>query len=140
MTRTRPLLPFVDQAEQAAQSSLRVAGNVKIGSIQYHGHCGSGAKAAVLSVTLAPDRKSFIARPGPRVEFTPAVSFCVTRQTQVKIDCDWQNPTDDGQTNCCGWLTDRSGVSWRIAPSMLADVLRTGVPQRPTGSRRQRCI
>lgn len=48
----------------------------------------------------------------------------------------WQALTEDGGTpGRCGWLTDRWGVSWQIAPEALPRLL--GAPDRSAAGRAQ---
>ena len=57
--------------------------------------------------------------------FNEAVSFLRTCETQEEIDRFWAKLTaDGGQESMCGWLKDKFGVSWQIAPSILEKMLR----------------
>jgi predicted 3-demethylubiquinone-9 3-methyltransferase (glyoxalase superfamily) len=57
--------------------------------------------------------------------FTEAVSFMRRCETQTEIDRFWAALTaDGGQESMCGWLKDRFGVSWQIAPAGLDAMLR----------------
>jgi predicted 3-demethylubiquinone-9 3-methyltransferase (glyoxalase superfamily) len=48
-----------------------------------------------------------------------------TCETQEEIDRFWAKLTaDGGQESMCGWLKDKFGVSWQIAPSILEKMLR----------------
>lgn len=47
-------------------------------------------------------------------------------QTQQEIDRYWGKLTaDGGQEGRCGWLKDKYGVSWQVAPAVLAEMLRS---------------
>ena len=57
--------------------------------------------------------------------FNEAISFLRTCETQAEIDRFWRKLTaDGGQESACGWLKDKFGVSWQIAPSILEKMLR----------------
>ena len=49
---------------------------------------------------------------GPQYQFTPAISFVVTCDTQDEIDLYWEMLGNNGHYQPCGWLTDQFGVSW----------------------------
>jgi len=55
--------------------------------------------------------------------FNEAISLMVECQTQPEIDYYWEKLTDGGQESFCGWLKDRFGVSWQVAPMLLQDML-----------------
>ena len=53
--------------------------------------------------------------------FSPAISFVVNCQNQQEIDYFWDKLTEGGDPNSqqCGWLADRYGMSWQIVPASL---------------------
>ncbi|MGN6351536.1 MAG: VOC family protein [Candidatus Nitrosocosmicus sp.] len=55
--------------------------------------------------------------------FTPAISFVVNCETQDEIDYFWERLSEGGKTEQCGWLSDRYGVSWQIAPNILGQLM-----------------
>jgi predicted 3-demethylubiquinone-9 3-methyltransferase (glyoxalase superfamily) len=51
-----------------------------------------------------------------------AVSFIVNCDTQSEIDYYWEKLTaDGGEPGPCGWLKDKFGLSWQVAPSKVGD-------------------
>ena len=44
--------------------------------------------------------------------------------TQAEIDEYWDKLCAGGETQPCGWLTDRFGVSWQIIPAALAQMMQ----------------
>lgn len=62
---------------------------------------------------------------GPKYKFTPATSFCVECETQEEIDYHWEKLGEGGRYNQCGWLDDKFGVSWQIAPAVLHKLMAT---------------
>lgn len=62
---------------------------------------------------------------GPGVEYTDAVSLEVRCADQAEIDHYWDGLlAGGGQPEQCGWLIDRYGVRWQIAPQVLFDLWR----------------
>ena len=56
--------------------------------------------------------------------FTPALSLFVTCETQEEVDEYWAKLSEGGETQGCGWIKDRYGVSWQIVPAVLQDLLQ----------------
>ena len=57
--------------------------------------------------------------------FNEAISLMVECETQKEIDYYWGKLTrDGGQESVCGWLKDKFGVSWQVAPTVLGQMLR----------------
>ena len=60
----------------------------------------------------------------PDAGFTESISLFVSVETQDEIDDLWERLTEDGgEPGRCGWLKDRYGLSWQIAPNMLGTLL-----------------
>lgn len=55
--------------------------------------------------------------------FTEAVSFLVNCTTQDEIDNYWDKLSAVPESEQCGWLKDKYGVSWQIVPVQLDDLL-----------------
>ncbi len=53
--------------------------------------------------------------------FNEGVSLQVMCETQDQIDRYWEALSDGGDKGPCGWLTDRYGISWQIAPAVIND-------------------
>lgn len=63
--------------------------------------------------------------------FNEAVSLMRLCETQEEIDRYWEKLTaDGGQESMCGWLKDKFGVSWQIAPAGLDRMLRDPDPKK----------
>jgi predicted 3-demethylubiquinone-9 3-methyltransferase (glyoxalase superfamily) len=77
-----------------------------------------------MSATFQLDGLEFIAfNGGPTFTFSPAVSFFVRCETQQEIDYLWEKLSAGGETQRCGWLKDKFGVSWQIVPPILSELL-----------------
>lgn len=51
------------------------------------------------------------------------MSLYVRCKTQEEIDWLWEKLTEGGEENQCGWLKDKYGVSWQIAPAVVDEML-----------------
>ena len=60
--------------------------------------------------------------------FNEAISLMVYCDTQEEIEYYWEKLKADGDPDAqqCGWLKDRYGVSWQVAPRLLGEMIRTG--------------
>lgn len=68
---------------------------------------------------------------GPEFTFNEAVSFVVECDDQAEVDRLWSALTaDGGEPGPCGWLKDRYGLSWQIAPKRLVELLDDPDPGR----------
>ncbi|MDN3669816.1 VOC family protein [Echinicola jeungdonensis] len=55
--------------------------------------------------------------------FNEAVSFIVNCQTQKEIDFYWNKLSAFPDSEQCGWLKDKFGVSWQVVPTVLPELL-----------------
>jgi predicted 3-demethylubiquinone-9 3-methyltransferase (glyoxalase superfamily) len=61
---------------------------------------------------------------GPKYNFTEAVSFFISVETQEQVDYFWNRLTaDGGEESRCGWLKDKFGLSWQVIPQALPQML-----------------
>ena len=126
MSKICPCLWFESEAEEAAKFYVSLLPGSKIETIQRNNIDGPGGKAGtvlVVEFTLAGQRLMAL-NGGMRVEYTHAVSFKIDCADQAEVDRLWDGLlTGGGQSNRCGWLRDRYGISWQIVPSALPKYL-----------------
>jgi predicted 3-demethylubiquinone-9 3-methyltransferase (glyoxalase superfamily) len=60
---------------------------------------------------------------GPIFKFNEAVSFYVECEDQAEVDYFWMRLSADSQSEQCGWLKDRFGISWQIVPKQMGELL-----------------
>ena len=138
MQKLTPCLWFDDKAEEAANLYASIFKNSKVKGITHYGDAGAGAsgrpKGTVMTVSFQLDGHEFLAlNGGPVFTFSPAISFIVNCKTQKEVDELWENLSDGGTTNQCGWLQDKYGVSWQIVPTVLGEMMQdkdTGKSER----------
>lgn len=125
MQKITPFLWFDGRAEEAMNFYTSVFPNARIGEVSRYGEAGPGPKGSVMSASFELEGQAFIAlNGGPMFSFTPAISFFVNCQTQDEIDTYWARLSEGGQTQPCGWLQDKFGLSWQIVPTALGQMLQ----------------
>jgi predicted 3-demethylubiquinone-9 3-methyltransferase (glyoxalase superfamily) len=62
--------------------------------------------------------------------FNEAVSFMVYCDTQKEIDYFWDKLSADPNSEQCGWLKDKFGLSWQIVPTVMAEVMKKGTKEQ----------
>ncbi len=68
--------------------------------------------------------------------FNESISFLINCDTQEEIDYYWNKLSAVPESEQCGWLKDKFGVSWQVAPSALINKMM----QDPNTEKRERVI
>lgn len=128
-----PNLWFNNNAEEAVNFYLSVFKNSRITYTSHytdagkdiHGHTSKD----ILVIEFEIDGQKFSAlNGGPNFKFSEAISFIIPCETQEEIDYYWDKLSEGGDPRAqqCGWLKDKFGVSWQVAPRMLDRLLADG--------------
>ena len=124
MQKITPFLWFDTEGEDAARFYTSVFPNSKIGEIARYGSAGPRPEGTVMTVSFELDGQRVTAlNGGSEFTFSEAVSFLVDCETQDEVDAYWEALTAGGEPGPCGWLQDRFGLSWQIAPTALPRLL-----------------
>lgn len=125
-----PCLWFDNQAEEAAIFYTSIFKNSKIESISYYGKEGFDIhhqkEGTVMVVEFQINGQFFTAlNGGPIFKFNESISLQVFCDNQAEIDYYWERLTSNGgEESECGWLKDKYGLSWQIAPSILPKLMK----------------
>lgn len=120
MSNLFPCLWFKSEAEEALQYYVSIIRNSSMENVHRAGEVGPFSKGAVISATAVLDGQRVLALNGnPQFQFTPAMSLVALCDTQAEIDDYWDKLGAGGQTMACGWLTDKYGVAWQVAPRIF---------------------
>jgi predicted 3-demethylubiquinone-9 3-methyltransferase (glyoxalase superfamily) len=131
MQKITPFLWFDDQAEEAMNYYVSIFKNSKAGNVTRYGDAGPGPKGSVMTVSFELEGQPFTAlNGGPHFKFTEAISFVVDCATQEEVDELWDKLSEGGQTQQCGWLKDKFGLSWQIVPSVLMELMQDPDPRK----------
>jgi len=124
LQRITPNLWFDTQAEEAANFYVSVFPDSRIVAITHYTEAGPREAGMVLTVEFELSGQRFTAiNGGPQFTFDEAISLLVNCETQDEIDYYWDRlRSDGGQEGPCGWLKDRYGLSWQVAPTGMDEL------------------
>ena len=121
-----PFLWFDSQAEETARFYTQIFKDSKILSVSRYGKAGAEAsgrpKGTVMTVAIQLDGQEFLAlNGGPHFKFTEAISLVVNCESQEEVNYYWEKLSAGGDEKAqqCGWLKDKYGLSWQVAPTVL---------------------
>lgn len=128
MQKITPCLWFDNQAEEAVNFYTSIFKNSRIGMISRYGKEGfeiHGQKeGTVLTIEFELEGQKFLAlNGGPVFKFNEAVSFIVDCETQEELDYYWGKLSAVPESEQCGWLKDKYGVSWQIVPAIVNELI-----------------
>ncbi len=63
---------------------------------------------------------------GPMFKFNEAISFVIHCDNQEEIDYYWGKLSYVPESEQCGWLKDKYGLSWQIVPTIMDKMLGSG--------------
>ncbi len=129
MQKIVPHLWFDAEAEEAVGFYVSIFKNSRIVDMALYGQAGAEAsgmpEGTVMTITFQLEGQDFMAlNGGPVFTFSPAVSFFVNCDTQEEVDELWEQLSEGGEEEQCGWLRDKYGVSWQIVPTILGETLQ----------------
>lgn len=61
--------------------------------------------------------------------FNESMSFIINCQDQAEIDYFWDKLSHVPESEQCGWVKDKFGVSWQIVPAMIDDFMISGTEE-----------
>lgn len=96
-------------------------------------------KGSVMLCNFELDGQAFIAlNGGTDPGYNDAISLLVECETQAEVDELWGKLTAGGSERPCGWLRDKFGVSWQVAPKRLLALVQD--PDDARASRAMRAM
>lgn len=128
MQKITPNLWFDKQAEEAVKFYTSVFKNSQMGEVSRYGKEGfeihGMPEGTAMTVTFELEGQEFMAlNGGPIFKFSEAISFIVNCETQEEIDYYWEKLSAVPESEQCGWLKDKFGLSWQIVPAVLGELM-----------------
>jgi len=125
MQKIVPFLWYSKEAEEAAAFYTSIFPNSRVTRVSaLPSESPSGPPGSVKIVEFTLFGQSFTAMTAGQLDpFNHAVSFVVNCEDQAEVDRYWNALLQGGSAEACGWLKDRFGVSWQIAPTILGEMI-----------------
>ncbi len=130
-----PHLWLEKDADKAAEFYVSVFKNSRILKTSYYPEAAeevSGQKkGSVMTVGFVLEGQEFmVLNGGPAFKLNEAVSFMVFCENQKEIDYFWDKLSFVPESEQCGWLKDKFGLSWQIVPTILDTMITDKDPQK----------
>lgn len=93
-----------------------------LSSVMADNPSGPAGSVGIISFILGGQNYMAI-EAGPLDPFNHSFSIMVEVDTQAELDRLWDALSDGGSIEQCGWLKDRWGLSWQIAPRRLGELM-----------------
>ena len=126
MPHITPNLWFDDNALEAAEFYCSIFPDSHVDAVNAlpaDSPSGPAGSVKVVEFTLCGQPFQAMSA-GPLDPFNHAVSFMVECKDQKEIDRYWEALGAGGTYEPCGWLKDRYGLSWQIAPTVLFEMTK----------------
>ncbi|GAB1483313.1 VOC family protein [Treponema sp.] len=129
-----PSLMFIGsncgKTEEAVHFYASVFKNSRVGEMaRYEGTEGPDKQGSVKYAPFSLEGQAFTAMDSAydhKFALNEAVSFMVYCKDQKELDYYWDKLSAVPESEQCGWLKDKYGVSWQIVPSIMDEMMRAG--------------
>lgn len=128
---------FEERMEEAVDFYLSIFKDAKVSRKIYYSKEGKEIhgfpEGAIMTIEFELAGRQFMAlNGGPQFKFTEAVSFLINCESQEEIDYYWDRLTEGGdeESQVCGWLKDKFGVSWQVSPIELDNMMSDSDSQK----------
>ena len=125
-----PNLWFEHNAQEAIDFYISVFPDAKIISTEHYPEEGLADfqkefAGKVLTIEFELAGQKFVAiNAGPEFKFNESISFQVDCKDQEEIDYFWEKLSAVPESEQCGWLKDKYGLSWQIVPENMAELMK----------------
>ena len=133
-----PFLMFVGnvygKAKEASEYYLSIFNNSKRGLITYYpAGMEPDKEGNVMFTDFKLENQWFAAMDSGHKHdfaFNESVSFIVNCDSQKEIDYYWERLSAFPESEQCGWLKDKFGVSWQIVPNQMNEMMEKGTREQ----------
>jgi len=116
------------KAEEAIQFYTSIFKNAKIGSLIRRTGDDTIAKAGTLAFgDFMLENTWLVAMDGGQgheFTFNEGVSLMISCKDQAEIDYYWEKLSAVPESEQCGWLKDKYGVSWQVVPENIEELMK----------------
>jgi predicted 3-demethylubiquinone-9 3-methyltransferase (glyoxalase superfamily) len=128
MKKISTFLWFDKEAADAAKFYTSVFKDSKIINSTTLENTPSGT-VAIITIELFGQEYRLMSA-GPLFKFNESISFVINCDNQEEIDYYWEKLSADANSEQCGWLKDKFGVSWQVVPTILQEMQQTNDKNR----------
>jgi predicted 3-demethylubiquinone-9 3-methyltransferase (glyoxalase superfamily) len=122
---SQKITPFLwfdkGKAREAAKFYISVFKDGKILSTETHDNTPSG-EIEIITIELMGLQFTLMSA-GPEFKFNEAVSFIIDCDGQEEVDYYWEKLSAVPESEQCGWLKDKFGLSWQVLPKQLNELM-----------------
>lgn len=132
MLKIVPHLWFDKEVKEAAEFYVSIFPNSKINSIKtLHNTPSDTPSGDTDVVSFELNGQPFMAiSAGPLFKFNESVSFIVYCKDQKEINYYWEKLSAVPESEQCGWLKDKYGLSWQIVPEEMDEMMEKGTVEQ----------
>ncbi|MFI5391628.1 MAG: VOC family protein [Bacteriovoracales bacterium] len=135
MQKMTTCLWFDGNAEEAVKfytsvfKKSKILKKTRIGKAGFEIH--GRPEGSILTISFQINGQEFLAlNGGPLFKFNEAISIMVICDTQKEIDDLWKKLSYHKESEACGWLKDKFGLSWQIAPKIILELQSSKVTKK----------
>lgn len=129
-----PSLMFAGEQTNRAQEAIdfyrETFHNSELGTVaRYTEQTGPANEGSLMFADFMLEQQWFAAMDSAAEQdftFNEAISLLVNCDGQEEIDYYWERLSAVPESEQCGWLKDKFGLSWQISPTVMHDMLATG--------------
>jgi predicted 3-demethylubiquinone-9 3-methyltransferase (glyoxalase superfamily) len=133
-----PSLLFVKdvygKAEQAINFYTSIFSNSKKGAVTKYGKGAEPDKeGTIMFADFMIENQWFAVMDSAhdhKFAFNEAISFLISCKNQKEIDYYWEKLSAVPESEQCGWLKDKFGVSWQVSPTELDEIMKKGTKEQ----------
>ncbi|MEY8370092.1 VOC family protein [Aerococcaceae bacterium 50-4] len=129
MKSIAPCLWFSDgDCEEAVRFYVDLIPNSAIQHIEYYPDASldehfEGMSGKVITAEFTLNNQPYIALDGgPYFRFNEAISLTLNCEGQDEIDYFWEKLSAVPESEQCGWVKDKYGLSWQIVPENIGEL------------------
>jgi len=133
-----PSLMFVGavagKAEEATDFYLSVFKNSKRGTLSRYPNGMEPDKEGTITFTDFQLGDTWLAAMDSahphKFSFNEAISLIINCKEQKEVDYFWEKLSAVPESEQCGWLKDKYGVSWQVVPARMDEMMEKGTPEQ----------
>lgn len=133
-----PSIMFIGEvcgkAKEASDFYISVFKNSKRGTVAQYGPDSAPDKEGDIMFTdFMLEGQWFAAMDSARMhdfKFSEAISLIINCKDQAEIDYYWEKLSAVPESEQCGWLKDKYGLSWQVTPEGFEDMMKNGTQEQ----------